>query len=74
MTINFDNVERHPQVLVDLPSYPWDHSLGGSHESRLSLNYRKRSAPRHPLLGAPSSDFNALEPSWRIIIRPSEIP
>lgn len=73
-TINFDNVERHPQVLVDLASYPWDHSVGYWHESRLSLNYRKRSAPRHPLLGAPSSDFNALEPSWRNIIRPSEIP
>ena len=72
--INIDIHERHPQVLVDLPSYPWDHSVSYWQESRFSLNYRKRSAPRHPLLGVPSSDFNALEPSWRNIIRVSEIP
>ena len=38
------------------------------------MDYRKRSAPRHPLLGVPSSDLNALEPSWRNVIRASEIP
>ena len=72
--INTDSRQHHPQVLNDLPSYPWDHSVAYWHESRLSLDYRKRSAPRHPLLGAPSSDFNALEPTWRNIIRASEIP
>lgn len=71
--INFDINDHHPQVLVDLPSYPWDHSSYWQ-EPRFSLDYRKRSAPRHPLLGVPSSDFNALEPSWRNIIRASEIP
>ena len=66
--------ETDSQVLVDLPSYPWDHSISHWHESRLSSDYRKRSAPRHPLLGAPCSDFNLLEPSWRNIVRVSEIP
>ena len=72
--VNVDNDQDDPQVLVDLPSYPWDDSVRYWHESRLALDYRIRSAPRHPLLGAPSSDFNALEPSWRNIIRTSEIP
>lgn len=72
--VNFESAEHRPRVLVDLPSYAWDHSIGYWHESRFSLDYRKRSAPRHPLLGAPSSDFNALEPSCRNIIRASEIP
>ena len=72
--INLNNDQDKRQVLVDLPSYPWDHSVRYWHESRLALDYRMRSAPRHPLLGAPSSDFNTLEPSWRNIIRVSEIP
>lgn len=72
--INFDQPERQPTVLVDLPPYPWDHSGSYWHESRLSLSYRKRSAPRHPLLGASTADSNTLEPSWRNVIRTSEIP
>ena len=72
--LNCDTSEGQPQVLADLPAYPWDHSISYWHESRLSLDYRKRSAPRHPLLGAPCSDFNLLEPSWRNIVRVSEIP
>ncbi len=72
--LNSDVSESTPQVLTDLPAYPWDHSTSYWHESRLSLDYRKRSAPRHPLLGAPCSDFNILEPSWRNIVRVSEIP
>ena len=73
-TINFDRCERQPTVLVDLPPYPWDHSVSYWHESRLSLNYRKRSVPRHPLLGAPTADSTSLEPSWRNVIKTSEIP
>ena len=72
--VNSEVSEGQPQILVDLPAYPWDHSTSYWHESRLSLDYRKRSAPRHPLLGAPCSDFNLLEPSWRNIVRVSEIP
>ena len=72
--VDCDTTDGHPHVLVDLPPYPWDHSTSYWHESRLSLDYRKRSAPRHPLLGAPCSDFNLLEPSWRNIVRVSEIP
>ena len=66
--------KRRPRVLLDLPPYPWDHSTSYWHESRLSIDYRKRSAPRHPLLGAPTPDFNRLEPSWRNIVRVTEIP
>lgn len=72
--MNLDVSEGPPQVLIDLPAYHWDHSISYWHESRLSLDYRKRSAPRHPLLGAPCSDFNLLEPTWRNIVRVSEVP
>ena len=73
-TINFDRCECQPTVLIDLPPYPWDHSVSYWHESRLSLSYRKRSVPRHPLLGAPTADSTSLEPSWRNVIKTSEIP
>ena len=72
--VNHQVGEHPPRVLVDLPPYPWDHCVSYWHESRLSSDYRKRSAPRHPLLGAPAQDFNRLEPSWRNIIQVSEIP
>ncbi|KAI9832015.1 MAG: hypothetical protein M1819_004559 [Sarea resinae] len=63
-----------PQLLVDLPSYPWNHSAKHWQESRLSTNYRFRPAPRHDLLGAPVTDFNQLEPRWRNFLRVSENP
>ncbi|KAL9602197.1 MAG: hypothetical protein Q9179_002623 [Wetmoreana sp. 5 TL-2023] len=72
--INGQDEEHPPRVQIDLPPYPWDHTTSHWHEPRLSIDYRKRSVPRHPLLGAPTPDFNRLEPNWRNIIRVSEIP
>lgn len=63
-----------PRVLVDLPKYPWDHSTTYWYESRISSDYRLRTRPKHPLLGAPSMDWNPLKPSWRNIIRMAELP
>ncbi|KAL8919077.1 MAG: hypothetical protein Q9208_006961 [Pyrenodesmia sp. 3 TL-2023] len=72
--VNGPSGKHQPSVLIDLPTYPWDHSTSYWHESRLSIDYRQRSAPRHPLLGAPSPYSSRHEPSWRNIIRVSEIP
>ena len=72
--VNFSDGERQPRVLIDLPPYPWDHSVSYWHESRLSSEFRHRPNPRHPLLGAPAPNFNILEPEWRNILRVSEVP
>ena len=72
--VNFSGSERQPRVLVDLPPYPWDHSVSYWHESRLSSEFRHRSDSRHPLLGAPAPNFNRLEREWRNILRVSEVP
>lgn len=72
--VNFSDIERQPRVIVDLPPYPWDHSVSYWHESRLSSEFRHRPTPRHPLLGAQAPNFNPLEPEWRNIVRVSEIP
>ncbi|KAI0901837.1 putative polyketide synthase [Annulohypoxylon nitens] len=63
-----------PQVLVDLPSYPWNHSKQFWAESRLSSNYRFRPTPRNDFIGAPVADWNPAEPRWRNFIRVSEQP
>ncbi|MCJ1393517.1 hypothetical protein MMC18_006392 [Xylographa bjoerkii] len=61
-------------MLVDLPQYPFDHTESYWSESRLSRNFRFRQFPRHDLLGAPISDWDATEAQWRHFLRHSENP
>ena len=61
-----------PQLLVDLPEYPFNHSQTYWQESRLSRSHRLRTHGRHELLGSRSADWNPLEPKWKNIIRRSE--
>jgi len=65
--------ESH-NVLLDLPSYAWNHSNSYWAESRTSKAYRHRAYPRSDLLGVPDRGTNSLEPRWRNLIRASEIP
>ncbi|KAI9662566.1 MAG: Type I Iterative PKS [Bathelium mastoideum] len=61
-------------LLVDLPSYPFNHTQSYWNESRLSKGYRFRNAVRHELLGAPVPDWNPKNAIWRNYIRVSESP
>lgn len=63
-----------PSVVVDLPSYSWDHSRQYWAESRLSRDHRFRRSKRSEILGIPSNDWNPSEPKWRNIIRLREQP
>lgn len=60
--------------LVDLPEYPFDHSISYWRESRVSKGYRLRDAPRNDFLGTRVPDWNAQEAKWRNRIRLSEDP
>ena len=62
------------KVLVDLPSYAWNHSLSYWAESRSSKTYRHRAYPRSDILGVLDRGTNPLEPTWRNFVRASEIP
>ena len=62
------------QPLVDLPSYPFDHSQSYWIESRISRNFRFAEVPRHELLGSRTVEWNALDARWRNTIRFSELP
>ena len=61
-------------LLVDLPSYSWNHTKSHWAEPRLSSVFRHRRSPRTDLLGALDRNSNPLEPRWRNHIRTSEIP
>lgn len=61
-------------VLADLPTYSWNHSRKYWAESRLSRDHRFRPFARTDILGAPSNDWNPIEPRWRNFIRLSEQP
>ena len=66
--------ETELQLLVDLPSYPFNHSQSYWTESRISRNFRMREHARHELLGTPSADWNPSEPRWRNFIRVADNP
>ena len=63
-----------PTLIADLPAYPWNHSKRYWHESRLSLNHRLRRFARSDILGSLVDDYNDLEPSWRNLLRITDMP
>ncbi|KAI0126592.1 putative polyketide synthase [Xylariales sp. AK1849] len=78
VNINQVNCINHPESrygpLIDLPPYPFNHTIKHWHESRLSKDYRFRKQGRHDLLGAIVPESNTIEPRWRNILRVSEVP
>ncbi|KAJ5187895.1 hypothetical protein N7449_010889 [Penicillium cf. viridicatum] len=63
-----------PQLLVNLPTYAWNHTRSYWAEPRLSKTYRNRRLPRMDLLGAPDNLACPFEPRWRNYLRTSELP
>ena len=72
--VNFPHGNTKLEVLSNLPSYPWNHSTSYWTESRLNKAHRHRPHPTHDLLGSRLLGVSPLTPTWRHIIRPSELP
>ncbi|KAI0465887.1 polyketide synthase PksD [Xylaria cf. heliscus] len=66
--------ENNIPFLADTPEYPFDHSVLYWQESRLSRDWRLRSAVQETLLGLPTADWNPLEPRWRKILNLKDVP
>lgn len=63
-----------PEVIHDLPSYPWNHSQRYWHESRASRQSRFRKYAPHFLLGTQTNTSTPLEPCWKNIIGADDLP
>ncbi|KAK3991082.1 putative polyketide synthase [Cladorrhinum sp. PSN332] len=74
LPINLPYGREGVRVLHDLPRYPWNHQARHWIEPRFNKAFRDRAEPPHDLLGSLvlGTDLNA--PSWRNIIRVSDIP
>ncbi|CAG8959400.1 hypothetical protein HYFRA_00001298 [Hymenoscyphus fraxineus] len=62
------------KLLVDLPTYSWDHSDTHWHESRLSKAHRFRKNPHHDLLGSRIASSTVQNPIWRHMLGIDRIP
>ena len=56
-----------------LPTYAWDHDRILWNEGRVSKTFRRRSAPKHELLGVPIDAVEG-ELRWRNFLKPMEMP
>lgn len=75
--VNKDDIAdpgAYQKVLVDLPTYVWNHEKRFWHESPATKQQRLQGSPRTDLLGAPVENFNPLEPQWRNQLRVRENP
>ena len=62
------------KVLVDLPPYPFDHSVSYWREGRISKRFRLDPHGKLDLLGRQVMDFNELEACWRNHLRLADMP
>ncbi|KAI0597513.1 hypothetical protein F4775DRAFT_593206 [Biscogniauxia sp. FL1348] len=65
---------RRPQLVVDLPSYQWNHTRSHWSESRRSRKMCGQAKPGHELLGVLSPDSNPRDLRWSNVLKVSEIP
>lgn len=66
--------DRMPQVLTDMPRYPWNHSSKFWHESRLTEIHKHHDVLRNDIIGVLATYSTNLEPVWRNIVRLDELP
>lgn len=60
------------QMLLNLPSYPFNHSKKYWSEGRISRSFRSRAVKYNEFIGTPISDWNPLNARWQNTIRISE--
>lgn len=65
---------RDPNLLTDLPRYPFNHETRYWHTSRIAEQHCFKKSVRNDIIGIQADYSNALCPEWRNIIRADDIP
>ena len=72
--VNLSPRSKTNQSLVDLPPYTWNDSSSYWAASVTQHGDGTDSPSRNDILGVKATDSTSLEPHWRNIVRPSEVP
>ena len=74
--VNFPSggAKANTQVLTDLPTYAWNHTMRYWHEGRRAHNYLQRKFPTHDLLGTMTDDCSELDLRWTNNLRQKDLP
>ena len=67
-------IYQQRRVLVDLPSYVWDHSQEYWLECRRSREWRFQRHPRHDILGSRVPGIDPSEPQWMNVLSINNTP
>ncbi|OJI82404.1 hypothetical protein ASPTUDRAFT_203334 [Aspergillus tubingensis CBS 134.48] len=70
---NHEGGNTHPAFVSDLPNYQWNHSVKYWHESESSHDWRFRKFPYHDLLGSKILSSPWTNPTWKNVLRLSDI-
>ncbi|KAK4452526.1 putative polyketide synthase [Podospora aff. communis PSN243] len=66
--------QSRPAVIVDLPRYQWNYTRPLWAETRASQEQRNPKFPRHDVLGQLVIGSSLVEPTWRNVLRISDLP
>ena len=71
--VNF-STEESPKILMDLPTYQWNHERGYWHEIRANQERQVYPSQRHDILRIRVPDCRALAPRWRNVLGVDDVP
>ena len=72
--VNLSTLSKPPELLVDMPRYPWNHQSRYWHESRMTKKHKNRTIARNDILGTVAKYSNDMEPIWKNILRIDDLP
>ncbi len=74
LKLDFESIIGSGNVLVDLPTYPWQRSGNYWSESRISKAWRFKEHAHHDILGSRVGEMGGAHPTWRNLLSLDDVP